>query len=321
MPKERGPDLKTKFSERRAPWCDHDWKVAEPLDLQQQHELTVVQLRETQLRLAEIRAQLNAKRAEAARLRKALRLEREETASLRKRLEALEQLHYQLPATIGHEFRTPLSIIQGWSEYLLDLPGRCAGDVEPLSEILKSTRDLSRKVDRSVMLSQALSGQLAIDPQPIALEEALERALCAHSDQIREMGLNVEQKAPPKTALVVFDGECLDAILLALIENAVKFNHPGGSIRVKIQQHRGSVSLSIHNTGVGIPPDRLDHVFSPFNQVEIGSTRRFGGLGLGLPLVRELLENSGASIQASSKGAERGATFIVSLPGASRQLV
>ncbi len=282
--------------------------------LEQQLEAALGRMDEMRLDLDEVSTELDRARLAKARLRKLLRAERSANLQLRQQLESLEQLQQQLPTTIGHEFRTPISIIQGWSEYLLDQPPGVPDTAEHLTEILRSSRELSRKVDRSILLAQALSGQLCIDPQPLELGEAVDRALGAEAEQIQHMNLVVDQRLPIRPPLVLFDGICLDAVLQALIENAVKFNRPGGLIKLRVHRHRSNVSLAIRNTGAGIPSDRLDRVFLLFGQVDHGSTRRYGGLGLGLPLAKNLLERSGATIRAASRGPDHGATFTILLP-------
>ncbi|MBU6430258.1 MAG: HAMP domain-containing histidine kinase, partial [Cyanobacteria bacterium REEB65] len=196
-----------------------------------------------------------------------------------------------------------------------------AADAEFLNPIFKACRQLSAMVERCILLNRVFSGELAIDPQPLELWEAVDSVLREFADRIDDAALVVRRSFPASLPQVCFDGLCLEAILKALVDNAIKFNHPAGSIDILAQGRRcnGSrpgVALRIRNTGEGIPADRMESIFRLFDQVELGPTRRYGGLGLGLPLAKHLLEHSGAKIRAVSPGSGRGATFTLWLPAA-----
>lgn len=238
---------------------------------------------------------------------------REENARLKAEIESLESLQGDLLGIISHELRTPLTVIQGLTEILLDCGDRAPNPTEFLTQILKSCGQLGRLVEQSITLARLQAGQLKPSPDALGLRESVDRVVVRFADVIRDKAIIIVRKFPVDLPPVWIDGICLDAVLSALIENAVKFNKSAGRIYFTARADRRGVGLKIRNTGAGIPPENLAQIFKLFDQVETGHTRRYGGLGLGLPLVKRLLDLAGGEIAASSPGTGRGATFTLSL--------
>lgn len=238
---------------------------------------------------------------------------RGENADLRATTNSLEALQRDLLGIISHELRTPLTVIQGLTEILLDSGDRTVDPSEFLTQILKACGQLGRLVEQSITLARLQAGQLSPIPDALGLRETVDRVLVRYADAIREKAIILVRRFPVDLPPVWMDGICLDAVLAALIENAVKFNRDAGQISFTARVVRGRIELKIRNTGAGIPPERKSQIFELFDQVETGHTRRYGGLGLGLPLAKRILDLAGGQITASSPGPGRGAAFTLSL--------
>ncbi|MNX63553.1 Alkaline phosphatase synthesis sensor protein PhoR [compost metagenome] len=220
-------------------------------------------------------------------------------------------------ANIGHELRTPLTIIQGLSEILLDELD--VGNVDAdqhrdfLRQIHRASVSLGKLVETSIMLTKLNAGHLIIHLQPLHVGEAIERVLGQYADEVLAKELAVELDVDDDLPLAWADGLCLELALQALHDNAIKFNHQRGLIRWHAQPEGEVVRVTLVDSGVGIPAEKLQSLFTVFGQLDSGSTRRYGGLGLGLPLVRKLIESLGGEIAAASKGTNQGASFTFTL--------
>ncbi|MNR91771.1 Signal transduction histidine-protein kinase BarA [compost metagenome] len=229
----------------------------------------------------------------------------------------MASFHDDILANIGHELRTPLTIIQGLSEILLDdatgvLPSQY---VDFLKQIHQASRKLGQLAETSIMLTKLNSGYLKIHPIPIQLDEAISRVVGQYQEELQAKRLDLSMEIEHHLPLVWADGLCLEIALQALLDNAIKFNVEGGQISWTARSEAERVHLALTDTGVGIPPAKLPALFAVFGQLESGTTRRFGGLGLGLPLVKKLLASMGGDISAHSPGSNLGSTFTLTLPG------
>lgn len=235
-------------------------------------------------------------------------------ASQRPRL--AEGLDADILANIGHELRTPLTIIQGLSELLLDTVDE-EEHRDFLRQIHKASLRLGKLVETSILLTKINAGQLEPQPMPTSVAEAVDRVMRQHHEEIAAKALRVDCAFPPDLPPILADGICFELVLQALSDNAVKFNRQGGHIRWEGRQEDAWIHLTVTDSGVGILADKLPTLFELFHQAESGMTRRFGGLGLGLPLVRRLLDNMGGRISVESPGPDRGSMFTISLPAVS----
>ncbi|MBM3270195.1 MAG: HAMP domain-containing histidine kinase [Candidatus Sericytochromatia bacterium] len=236
-----------------------------------------------------------------------------ENVRLRRNLVPGKRVLEDLLAAISHEFRTPLTVIQGYTEILLDSANEPASRAF-LDDILESCGQLRRLVEQAITLGRLHSGMLSMAPEPIGLREAVDRALARSADAISDKALVMVRRFPPDLPLVWMDGIYLDAVLGAVVENAVKFNKQAGRVELSARARRAAVELRVSNTGIGIPREEFARIFEVFDQVDSGATRNHGGLGLGLPLARRLLALAGGGIGVSSPGPRRGAAFTLTLP-------
>ena len=218
-------------------------------------------------------------------------------------------------ATVSHELRTPLNAVLGWARMLMAkqlTPERAAHAIETIE---RNAASLAHIIDDLLDVSRIVAGRLQVSAQPIDLIAVTQAALDAArplADQKHiEMRFCPEPDAP---APVSGDADRLRQVIWNLLMNAVKFTAAGGRIDVSIA-HAGSVlELNIADTGQGISPEFLPHVFERFRQADGTPSRRHGGLGLGLAIVRQLVELHGGTVRAFSEGVGRGATFTVRLP-------
>ncbi|NUO49917.1 MAG: response regulator [Polyangiaceae bacterium] len=216
-------------------------------------------------------------------------------------------------AMVSHELRTPLSAIMGWADLLRDQVTDPALE-KPLEVIHRNAHAQVRIIDDVLDVSRVITGKFRIDPRPVDLVAIARDAI----EVVRPSALakQIEIVGPPTTSshVLVVDPERIQQVVWNLLSNAVKFSDPGGKIEVSIRQEGTSLVLSVSDTGKGIDPAFLPHVFERFRQADSSITRRVGGLGLGLALVRHIVEMHGGQVSAKSAGIDKGATFEISLP-------
>ncbi|HEU4536547.1 MAG TPA: ATP-binding protein, partial [Polyangiaceae bacterium] len=216
-------------------------------------------------------------------------------------------------ATVSHELRTPLNAILGWATLIgggsLDAPARARA----LETIERNARAQARLIEDLLDLSRILHGKFVLAVGPVELVRVVEAALDAVRPAAEAKGIRL-QPVLDSHATIVGDAERLQQIVWNLLSNAIKFTPRGGRVRVTLRRAPSYVELSIADTGQGIEAAFLPHVFEPFRQAEGGTTRRSGGLGLGLSIVRSLVELHGGTVTALSDGPGQGATFAVRLP-------
>jgi signal transduction histidine kinase len=240
----------------------------------------------------------------------ALVISREQHARLE--AEAANRNKDEFLATVSHELRTPLTVIVGWAQ--LFRRRRLAGDDErAIDAIERAARVQSRLVEDLLDLSRAGSGQLAIHRAAVSLAASTETVLEAVRPEAEKKDIALRFALETPIPRVFGDEERLQQIVANLMNNAIKFTPPAGRIDVRLRNANGRVELSIADTGEGIAPDLLPHVFERFRQAERarGAT---SGLGIGLAIVRHLVQEHDGAIHAASDGLGRGSTFTVTLP-------
>jgi len=231
----------------------------------------------------------------------------------------LEQIERHVLDNLGHEMRTPLTIIQGLTEMLLDdLDFATRGREEStrdLDEILRACQRLQRITERGIGLARLKLGQVACHPEIIQVGELLRETFAEFAAEAAEhrISVSLELEAGARDD-VEADGTSLEMALRALHENAIKFNRPGGSVDWSILGDERHLVLDVTNTGEVMTREHLESCLTPFAQGDASLTRRFGGLGLGLPLVREVIDLHGGRLEVSMLGGERGTRFRVTLP-------
>jgi PAS domain S-box-containing protein len=217
-------------------------------------------------------------------------------------------------ATLSHELRTPLTAMLGWVLGLRS--GRLtAAQVErALESIERNTRHQAQLINDLLDGSRIAAGKLALDRRPVDLRSIVDSAVDIVRRDADAKGLGLTIHPVGDELPVLGDPVRLQQVALNLLSNAVKFTPNGGRVEVRLAREGASARIVVADTGQGIEPAELPHVFETFRQADGTSTRRHGGLGLGLAIVRHLVELHGGSVAARSDGRDRGATFAVTLP-------
>jgi len=217
-------------------------------------------------------------------------------------------------ATVSHELRTPLTAILGWSRLMRDAHLDEEGSARALAAIERNAEAQRRLVEDLLDVSRIVRGELYFDRTAVPLALAVNAALEAVSLQALEKGVTIEPSIEDPALTVLGDGQRLQQVIWNLVWNAVKFTPAGGHVRVLVRRRDGSAELVVTDTGIGISSSFLPHVFEWFRQADATPTRVHAGLGLGLALVRQIVEMHGGRVEAASDGEGTGATFTVTLP-------
>src|SRR5262249_35381690 len=227
--------------------------------------------------------------------------------------EAANRAKDEFLATLSHELRTPLNAILGWTHILRHDRPDAPTTKRAFETLERSTRVLRQLIDDVLEVSGIIAGKLQLELGSVDLAQLATAALDAMQPSAAAMKLAVET-AFAEVEPFAGDGRRLQQVVLNLLTNAIKFTPAGGRIRVRIARMEDAVELAVEDDGIGIAPEFLPHVFERFRQAEPSSSRAFGGLGLGLAIVRHIVELHGGEISAESAGPGLGATFRVSLP-------
>ncbi len=242
----------------------------------------------------------------------------ERTAELKAALERLSefnQLKANFVANVSHELRTPLTHIKGYTVLLSDgtLGPLTADQRHALNTANGAIVRLEQLINDLISYAAAAKGDLTLNSRPcsaaMVVLQAVQRSQAKSARQQVQLVHNIAPELPP----VLADEEKLFWTLMQLVDNALKFTQPGGAVTITAEPRDGQIVVSVQDTGIGIPPDRLSEIFEPFQQLDGSSTRRYGGTGLGLALVRRILEAHGARMHVSSEAGE-GSVFSFALP-------
>jgi PAS domain S-box-containing protein len=241
------------------------------------------------------------------------RLLRQEKAA-RAEAEAANRMKDEFLATISHELRTPLTSILGWARMLtgggLSAPqARHAMDV-----IAQSAQAQNRLIEDILDTSRIITGRLKLDAQPVAIENIFRAAVDVIRPSAEAKGIVLNEVIETPDGVILGDANRLQQAVWNLLSNAVKFTGEGGDIEARLGRAEGQIEITVSDTGIGIEPKFLPHVFDRFRQADASSTREYGGLGIGLAIVRHIIEMHGGSVSASSPGKGQGATFNIRLP-------
>jgi signal transduction histidine kinase len=238
----------------------------------------------------------------------------ERTAELQRALERvseLSQLKANFIANISHELRTPLTHIKGYIELLVT---ESLGPITPeqkhaLQVSQQSSAKLEGLIDDLIMISLASRGELSIDLDDMDIRRIANLTVKSYTSRAQERGIQLKAAIEPDVPFVQGDSQKIGWALSQLIDNAIKFTSRDGSVTIGVRREgENLVVVSVTDTGIGIAPDRMEEIFEPFHQLDGSSTRRHGGTGLGLSLVRQIIEAHGSMIDVQSVGG-RGATF------------
>lgn len=252
--------------------------------------------------------------------RAAVELERkvkERTDELARANEALrdaDRRKDEFLATLAHELRNPLAPIRNALEILRLTEVNSETVSRQRERLERQVAQLVRLVDDLLDVSRITTGKLRLNPETLTIQEVVEGAIEMSRPQIEKARHTLKTEVPAEPILLEGDRVRLTQILTNLLNNSAKFTEPGGSIMLTVVPSEGQVSVSVSDTGVGIPPDVLPRVFALFTQVDRSLNRSQGGLGIGLALVRRLVEMHTGSVAVHSDGPGKGATFTVTLP-------
>ncbi len=246
---------------------------------------------------AELRKQIDAQRLARATAEKALRA-KDDFLSI-----------------LSHEMRSPLNAVLGWARILL---GRDEIERELLNRALqvieRNATAQAKLIDDMLDMARVVAGKLRLDMQPVDLLGIVVAAVDVVMPSAHAKRVTLRTSFDPGTARVLGDPDRLQQVIWNLLSNALKFTDPGGAIDVRLEVVPPVARIVVRDTGRGISPEFLPFVFERFRQSDASSARRQGGLGLGLALVRELVELHGGSVRAASEGEGKGATFTIELP-------
>jgi signal transduction histidine kinase len=223
-------------------------------------------------------------------------------------------LKEEFVATLSHELRTPLTAILGWVRLLQKAPGDAEILGRGIEVIERNVRAQSKLIDDLLDISRIAAGKVRLSIQPIAVRDLLETSMEAARPMAEASGVVLALACPGDVERIPADPERLQQVVWNLLTNAIKFTPRGGRIEVEAERDAPSLVLRVRDSGKGIARDFLPHVFERFRQADSGPTRGHGGLGIGLAVVRQLVELHGGSVSADSAGPGHGAVFTVRLP-------
>jgi PAS domain S-box-containing protein len=217
-------------------------------------------------------------------------------------------------AVLSHELRTPLNAIVGYARLLRGGILSAEKASRGLETLERNASWLTQIVEDVLDVSRIVSGKIRLNVQPVELPLTVDNAVATVQPAADAKGVALQTVVDPAVGPVSGDPDRLQQVVWNLLNNAVKFTPKGGSVQVRLHRLNAHVEILVSDTGVGIRPDFLPYVFERFRQAEAGTTRKTGGLGLGLAIVRHIVEMHGGTVHASSAGEGQGATFQVRLP-------
>ena len=234
----------------------------------------------------------------------------------RETAEIANRLKDEFLATVSHELRTPLNAVLGWTSLLRSTQMDDGRRARALETIERNARLQQKIVEDLLDVSRIIAGQLRLQKEPMPFRPVVESAVESIRPLAAAKSIELTVGLGDDPAILIGDHARLHQVVWNLLSNAVKFTPEGGAVRVSLDVIESRVELVVADTGVGIAPDFLPHVFERFRQEDQRVTRLHGGLGLGLAIVRHLTQMHGGSVAAVSAGEGKGATFIVRLPTA-----
>ncbi len=258
----------------------------------------------------EIRDQIEAIRSGQEERQQLLESER----AARQESERAGRIKDEFLATLSHELRTPLNSIFGWAQIIKMSPDDAETVLEGANVIDRNVRVQTQLIEDLLDVSRIISGKVRLDVQRVELADVIDAALESVMPALSAKELRLEKVIDPLVGSVSGDPARLQQVLWNLLTNAIKFTPKGGTIQVLAERVESHVEISVADTGEGIPADFLPQLFERFTQADASTTRRHGGLGLGLSIVRNLVEMHGGTIRAKSPGKGQGATFTLRLP-------
>ncbi len=247
-----------------------------------------------------------------------VRLEAEEARAeaeiARETAETANRAKDEFLMTLSHELRTPLNAIQGWSALLRSGQLDAETSAQALETIERNAWTQAQLIADILEVSRIITGKMVLELNPLDPAPIVEAALAAVQPAATAKGIEIQSRLEAGGGVVSGDGPRLQQVVWNLLSNAIKFTPRGGHVKIEMQREESALEIRVSDTGEGIAPEFLPHVFDRFRQADSSNTRVHGGLGLGLAIVRHLVELHGGTVRAHSAGLGKGATFTVLLP-------
>jgi len=243
---------------------------------------------------------------------------REYTADLRRalqKLSELNQLKSNFISNISHELRTPLTHVKGYLELLSDQSlGPLAKDQMEATQVMgRAVERLESLINDLIKFSETAKGGLSLRLETVAIHELLTEVTTRSLYKAKNRNVTLKCTIPDSLPKVIADQENIHWVISQLVDNAIKFTNPGGKVNVVAQNEDPQVTISVSDTGIGIPKEYLDDIFLPFHQLDNSPRRRYGGTGMGLTLVKRIVEAHNTHLQIESVPG-KGSRFQFSLP-------
>lgn len=232
-------------------------------------------------------------------------------------LEKTEERRLALLADVTHELRTPLATIEGYMEGLID--GVVKPDPQTFALLMREAVRLQRLIEDLELLSRAEAGQIPINPRPIDLTRLLRDLALRFQTSFRNKNVVLEPVFPDNIPPICADPDRVEQIVINLLDNALRYTPAGGRVRLQAWDIEGYAIVSVKDTGIGIAPEHLKHLFERFYRVDKSRSRSSGGSGIGLTIASHLVYAQGGEMRVRSAGLGHGADFRFTLPLASRQ--
>ncbi|HSE98792.1 MAG TPA: ATP-binding protein, partial [Blastocatellia bacterium] len=239
---------------------------------------------------------------------------REEAQQARIAAETASRVKDEFLATVSHELRTPLNAILGWAGVMRKSILDASVMSRAIEIIERNAKSQSQLIEDLLDVSRIITGKLRLDVGPVELAPVIEAALDVIKPTAEVKGVRLEPILDTRPGLISGDSTRLQQVVWNLLSNAVKFTPRGGRVMVRLERNNSRMEITVSDTGQGISPQFLPYVFDRFRQADSSFTRQHGGLGLGLAIVRHLVELHGGSVEVYSPGEGKGATFKVRLP-------
>ena len=273
-------------------------------------EASVAQTEAARMHVEELSRYISElQRSEEARGQLLLRAER-----ARAEAEAANRMKDEFLATLSHELRTPLTSLLGWSSVLREAKREEKVLNQGLEAIDRNARVQAQLIDDLLDVSRIVSGKLNLDVRPLEISSVTRAAINVVRPAADAKNITLDYSAEPGLGAISADSGRLHQIIWNLLSNAVKFTPQGGKITIRTEQDGTHAKITVTDTGQGIDAEFLPRVFDRFRQADSSTTRSFGGLGLGLAIVRHLVELHGGTVSAESDGPGKGATFVATFP-------
>ncbi|AKT43870.1 uncharacterized protein CMC5_081070 [Chondromyces crocatus] len=237
-----------------------------------------------------------------------------DNARLYRELQDANRLKDEFLATVSYELRTPLNAILGWARMIHSGSLDAASEQRAVASIERNAELQTTLIDELLDASRIVTGTMKIDRLAVEMSLPIQAAIDAVLPSAAGRGVAIQMSIDPTGVYVEGDPARLQQVVWQLLSNAVKFTRAGGVVSVRLSQDERHAEITVIDTGEGIVPELLPYVFDRFRQGDSATGRRHGGLGLGLSIVKHIVELHGGTVEAASAGHERGSTFVVKLP-------